>query len=425
MLAQADFTTVVEFGGVPVLANYLLGTLDAIDADYIDEEHSINVVTLNKGESAYLKNRGHLQVKDNEQRELIGRLWNSYLLKHETTCYVYLQLTHECNLRCSYCFQASNGYQHRAMTLGTLHNIELCLNKLLVTSCNPARIVIVLYGGEPLLTKNLNLVAEALDICKRCGFRLRVITNGIQLPHYLAILKRSIGVLDGVTVTLDGTRFSHDSVRRTLDGEGTYDRVVSSSKAAISNGIDVKVRLNVSRDNIDMLRHSNWRHSDLQYEIHRVDYPIYEKAVSFWQLLELCLNGYISLAELAVNQVGYFYQIFEEDQTHYPLFSDCPSGSVLLFSPEGAVYDCNEAGTDSVPIDTVEDSSCSYFKSVESYLTDRTFQMGSPCSKCPAFPVCGGACRVRRGAASSYEKCPYFSDISDMLRRYISWKTGL
>lgn len=181
----------------------------------------------------------------------------------------------------------------------------------------------------------MNLVLEALDICKRHGFRLRVITNGIQLPHYLEILKRSIGVLDGVTVTLDGARFSHDKVRRTLDGEGTYDRVVSSSKAAMRNGIDVTVRLNVSQDNIDMLRHSNWRHSDFKYEIHRVEYPLYEKAVSFWQLLELCLNGYISLTELAVNQVGYFYQIFEEDQAHYPLFGDCLSGSVLLFSPEG------------------------------------------------------------------------------------------
>lgn len=425
MLAQADFTTVVEFSRVSVLANYLLGTLDAIDADYIDEDHSISVETLDKAESAYLQKRGHLQVRDHEQRELICRLWSSYLQKHETTCYVYLQLTHECNLRCSYCFQASNGYQHRTMAPGTLHNIESCLKRLLKTSCDPARIVIVLYGGEPLLPKNMNLVLEALDICKRHGFRLRVITNGIQLPHYLEILKRSIGVLDGVTVTLDGARFSHDKVRRTLDGEGTYDRVVSSSKAAMRNGIDVTVRLNVSQDNIDMLRHSNWRYSDFKYEIHRVEYPLYEKAVSFWQLLELCLNGYISLTELAVNQVGYFYQIFEEDQAHYPLFGDCLSGSVLLFSPEGAVYDCNEAGTNSVPLGMVEDVSCSYFESVERYLSGRAFQMEIPCSECPAFPVCGGACRVRRGDSSSYKKCPYYSDISDMLKRYISWKTGL
>ena len=219
--------------------------------------------------------------------------------------------------------------------------------------------------------------------------------------------------------------FSHDKVRRTLDGEGTYDRVVSSCKAAMRNGIDVTVRLNVSQDNIDMLRHSNWRHSDFKYEIHRVEYPLYEKAVSFWQLLELCLNGYISLTELAVNQVGYFYQIFEEDQAHYPLFGDCLSGSVLLFSPEGAVYDCNEAGTNSVPLGMAEDDSCSYFESVERYLSGRAFQMEIPCSECPASPVCGGACRVRRGDSSSYKKCPYYSDISDMLKRYISWKTGL
>lgn len=52
MLAQADFTTVVEFGRVSVLANYLLGTLDAIDADYIDEDHSISVEAFDKAESA-------------------------------------------------------------------------------------------------------------------------------------------------------------------------------------------------------------------------------------------------------------------------------------------------------------------------------------------------------------------------------------
>lgn len=131
------------------------------------------------------------------------------------------------------------------------------------------------------------------------------------------------------------------------------------------------------------------------------------------------------MSELAVNQASYFYQIFEEDQAHYPLFGDCLSGSVLLFSPEGAVYDCNEAGFNSVPIGTVEEDSCSYFDNTERLLGGKAVLMEGPCSKCPVYPVCGGACRIRRAVCSTYEGCPYFSDISDMLNRYISWKIGL
>lgn len=425
MFKQADFTVVTEYGGRPVLANCLCGTLDAIDSGLIDDRYLISVGMLDKHELSYLAKRGHLQARDNEQRESINRLWGTYLKEHETTCYVYLQLTHECNLRCSYCFQASNGYQCCSMTLDSLRKIELRLMRLLKLPFNPSQVVVVLYGGEPLLAKNMNLVTEAIDICGRHGFRLRIITNGIQLPRYLTTLERGNGVLDGVTVTLDGDRVAHDDVRRNPDGRGTYDRVVSSIETAMLNGIDVSVRLNVSQNNIDMLRRPYWRHSGFKYEIHRVEYPSYEKAVSFWQLLELCLDGYISLSELAVNQVSYFYQIFEEDQAHYPLFGDCFSGSVLLFSPEGAVYDCNEAGFDSVAIGDAGDDSCSYFESTGRLLGGRAVLMEGPCSKCPVYPVCGGACRVRRAACSTHEKCPYFTDISDMLRRYVSWKTEL
>lgn len=425
MFMQADFTVASEYDGKMVLANYLCGTLDTIDPGLVDDQYSISVEMLDRHQLSYLEKRGHLQARDNEQRESIARIWGTYLKGHETTCYVYLQLTHECNLRCSYCFQASYGYHCRSMTLDSLRNIELRLNRLLKLAINPSQIVIVLYGGEPFLAKNMSLVAEAVDICRRSGFRLRVITNGIQLPCYLTILKRSGEVLDGVTVTLDGDRFAHDGVRRTFDGGGTYDRVVSSIQTAMLNGIDVSVRLNVSQNNIDMLRQPYWRHPGFKYEIHRVEYPSYEKSVSFWQLLELCLEGYISLSELAVNQARYFYQIFEEDQEHYPLFGDCLSGSVLLFSPEGAVYDCNEAGFNSVPIGTVEEDSCSYFDNTERLLSGKAVLMEGPCSKCPVYPVCGGACRMRRAVCSTYESCLYFSDISDMLNRYISWKIGL
>jgi uncharacterized protein len=141
--------------------------------------------------------------------------------------------TLQCNFACDYCIQGDHGdyNKHAAkMTLETAARVAAWTEGRL-DAIHPERLVLTFFGGEPLL--NLPVVyalAERLHAaCASRGTELRIniITNGLLVTRELVERLNPLG-LNGIKITLDGDRDTHNRMRPLRGGQGTFDRIVAN-----------------------------------------------------------------------------------------------------------------------------------------------------------------------------------------------------
>ena len=89
----------------------------------------------------------------------------------------------------------------------------------------------MLFGGEPLL--NLPVAYYLAERCHAlCAARgvtqkLGIITNGLLLSEEIVDRLNPLG-LNGIKITLDGDRETHDRMRPLRGGQGTFDRIIDN-----------------------------------------------------------------------------------------------------------------------------------------------------------------------------------------------------
>ena len=140
-----------------------------------------------------------------------------------------LHLTRACNLRCSYCY--SPPQPGPAMTSETARAALRFGARTTGGSCG-----IVLFGGEPLLCKDLirPLVAEARSMTGRGEgqFHFKLTTNGLLLDD--AFLEFAVENDILVAMSIDGVADAHDRHRRLPDGSPTFDRLLPRLRALLA-----------------------------------------------------------------------------------------------------------------------------------------------------------------------------------------------
>ncbi|MGI9000919.1 MAG: radical SAM protein [Pseudonocardia sp.] len=172
-----------------------------------------------------------------------------------------LNVTSACNLACSYCYADRGrfgGAQGGAMGPRAA---EEAIEKLLASCDRRAPVTIGFMGGEPFL--HPALLAHVVDyasrrageVGQRVGFS--VTTNGTRLTPADLDLVRSHPF--AVTVSIDGGRATHDRLRLTVNGEGTWDEVLANVGPLLAEPgyASVTARATVWRDDLDLVgRHA-------------------------------------------------------------------------------------------------------------------------------------------------------------------------
>ena len=141
--------------------------------------------------------------------------------------------TLQCNFACDYCYQGDHGEYNKTaakMTLETADRVAGWIEREL-DRVRPRRLMLTFFGGEPLLNQPVmyGLADRLWDACQERGVRMlvNVITNGLLLTDEVVdrLLPRG---LNGIKVTLDGDRVTHDRMRPLRGGQGTFDRIVEN-----------------------------------------------------------------------------------------------------------------------------------------------------------------------------------------------------
>jgi len=174
-----------------------------------------------------------------DSREADRRRLDEYLTEvksNRTELNVTVLTTLQCNFACDYCFQGDHGdynkYADRMSpeTAGRVADwIEREMDRV-----RPERVVLTFFGGEPLLNLPVMyaLAERAWDATEARGIALyvNVITNGLLLTPEVVDRLLPYG-LNGIKITLDGDRDTHNRMRPLRGGQGTFDRIVENVRA--------------------------------------------------------------------------------------------------------------------------------------------------------------------------------------------------
>jgi uncharacterized protein len=143
--------------------------------------------------------------------------------------------TLQCNFACDYCYQGDRGDYNKfaeKMTLETAGQVGEWIEREM-DRVRPGRFVLTFFGGEPLLNLPvLYYLSERLAAAARgrgIEIGISIITNGLLLTSEIVDRLLPFG-LQGVKITLDGDRETHDRMRPLRGGQGTFDRIIDNMR---------------------------------------------------------------------------------------------------------------------------------------------------------------------------------------------------
>lgn len=112
-------------------------------------------------------------------------------------------------------------------------------------------ISLTLYGGEPLLPHNREIVEHIVTLATAREYTIGAITNGTCLEVFLDLLDPK--KISSIQVTLDGPPEAHDRRRFLQGGQGTFDQIACNLDTVLEMGLPVNLRINVDQGNIAAL----------------------------------------------------------------------------------------------------------------------------------------------------------------------------
>ena len=198
-----------------------------------------------------------LIVDEKEEKKYIDQLVAETTDKQFQS--LYLITTTSCNLDCSYCFyrcSASNSLKNKKqMSFATAKKAIDKFYKIVDNNIKNQNYwqQVTFYGGEPLLNeKMLKLAIPYAKTIFNDNFTSLVLNTNLTLLNDEIINLLKVNHVE-VQVSLDGNKKQHDINRKTIDGKGTYDIVISNIKKLIFKGIKVLPMITATDSNVHCL----------------------------------------------------------------------------------------------------------------------------------------------------------------------------
>lgn len=317
-----------------------------------------------------------------------------------------LHISHDCNLRCKYCFAGTGDFGGDRMHM-SLETGKKAIDFLLEKSGTRKALEIDFFGGEPLM--NFDVVKNLVEYGDRCSAKVgkkitfTLTTNGVALSDdVIAWLndKRIATVL-----SLDGRKEINDSMRPFPNGKGSYDVIVPKFKKLIQgrNDENYYLRGTFTKYNADFttdvqaMLDEGFTKLSLEPVVAEKEAPYafqdadIEKLKQEYEHLALFFEN-----ERATRDLTFFH--FNIDIYKGPCLpkrlSGCGAGhEYFAVTPEGKLYPCHQfVGKEEYLMGTLDGDITNHhavqeFKSANVYAKE-------DCSSCWARFYCSGGCHA-------------------------------
>lgn len=361
-------------------------------------------------------NQGYLtdltaQAEDSWITQRIDDIEHFYASAGEPKNYSFIT-TYRCNLSCSYCFQSNTEQRivtNRMLTPAEAEaGIKVMEADTARLSADVPRSRVLLFGGEPLLPRQRQVVDTIVEGCVRLGYALEATTNGYFLAQFADLL--GPGLIEHLQISLDGPPDIHNVRRIPVNGTPTFDTIFDNVLLALEQGCTIDLRCNLDRRNIDgflSLAHflddkGVLEHPRLQLRYSRVvpDFDSVDAATDV-ELAHDELEQHL-LAALETDPILRKVPAPSDIQDfstwinrRFPTKTSRHCGAVqrnVYFGPGSEVYPCHETvGKTDLSIGVFRNGAIEY-NDKRSQWTDRRPDRLTTCRRCPYILVCAGGC---------------------------------
>ena len=145
-----------------------------------------------------------------------------------------LHVAHGCNMDCEYCFAGKGDYSGKSGIMSA-ETGKRALDYLVEHSGTRRHLEVDFFGGEPLINWDVckEIVAYGRELEKKYNkiFNFTLTTNGVLIDQdVIDFTNREMG---NVVLSMDGRRETHDRMRHSKSGGGTYDSIMDNFKALV------------------------------------------------------------------------------------------------------------------------------------------------------------------------------------------------
>lgn len=321
-----------------------------------------------------------------------------------------LHVAHDCNLACKYCFAGKGEYDGQRQLM-PYEVGRRALDFLIENSGERRNLEVDFFGGEPLLNwevcKKLVAYGRSLEKKFNKNFRFTLTTNGLLIDD--DVIDFSNREMGNVVLSLDGRKETHDRLRVSRSGKGSYDLIVDKFKrfAASRNQSDYYMRGTYTHFNTDfskdVLHMADLGFKELSiepvvcapeepYALRESDLPVLEEQYEI--LASEMLRRYRS-----GNGFTFYHYMIDLDAGPCIVkrVSGCGVGTeYMAVTPSGDLYPCHQfVGDDAFKLGNVYDGVTN--KAVLEQFAQCNVYSHQACRDCFAKLYCSGGC-----AANAY-----------------------
>ena len=383
-------------------------------ADKLSDKYSRQDILESIEEIETLKADGQLFTED-PYKDYVN-LWN----KKRVIKALCLHISHDCNLRCRYCFAATGNFGGER-TMMSPEIGKKAIDMLIRESGNRRNLEIDFFGGEPLM--NFDTVKQIVEYAKskekefNKNFKFTLTTNAILLNDENIIYMNEN--MQNLVHSIDGREATNDKMRTRVDGKGSYKSILPLIKkvAESRNQDNYYVRGTFTRENLDFskdvlhLADEGFKQisvepvvaaKDTGYDIREEDLP-----AAFNEYEELALE-YVKRDK---EGKGFNFFHFMIDLQNGPCISKrlsgCGSGDeYVAVTPEGDIYPCHQfVGMKDFKMGNVNHDEID--KSIQERFREANVYTKEECRQCWARFYCSGGCAANAFSFNGTIKKPY------------------
>lgn len=324
---------------------------------------------------------------------LLYRHWYDQLKYGTRGMSITYHTTFSCNLACSYCYQRPVAQNEGSWTArGVDRSWEF--TERLVREKRPECLEACFIGGEPLLSSEH--IADMASRIRGLGLpsSLLVVTNGTLLGRDIVLRLKKAGVRE-YQVTIDGPKKTHDRLRMSKSGSGTFDSIITRI-LEVQDDCDIHLNVNISRDNLGsmpaLLREIKRRgvRSQLMFSM------VFEHGKNAF-LAAFPVGGpdgaWLSAHRVAI-KAGHKFPPFYRNSYGPCAFS---RENYYILGPNGELYACmSGAGQERYQVGTINDDPRGLELRMSQFL-ERDLRR-EECWQCRLLPLCNGGCFYKADA---------------------------
>lgn len=408
----------VNSGAVHVLDDISFDILDILD-DGIKKEIDNNILDLLKqkyNEKDIIESYNELyelfknkQLFSKDDYESFTKMMENSPIK--AMC---LNVSHDCNLRCEYCFAAKGDFGQGRMLM-PFEIGKKAIDFLINNSGTRHNLEVDFFGGEPLM--NFDVVKQIVDYTRSIEdkfnkkFRFTITTNGLLLTDdKIEYINKE---MSNVVLSLDGRKDINDMLRITPNSKGSYDSIVPKYQKLVNSrgDKDYYVRGTFTKHNLDFTK-DVLHMVDLGFEQlsiepvvsdEKLDYSIKEKD------LPKVFNEYENLAKEIIKRrknkefFNFFHFMIDLNQGPCAIkrLRGCGCGNeYIAVTPTGDIFPCHQfVGNDEWKMGNLNDKT--FNSEMKKTFSKTNIYTKTKCKDCWAKFYCSGGCNANNW---QYEK---------------------